>query len=95
MEDCTIKLHPAFLQMMENIAELEEARTQLQMVLEPEIFERVRQIIEAQEVRKRAAYYGTIIEAVCAGKDFSRVESIQDIADIYARFIIERAFEGE
>lgn len=57
MEDCTIKFHPAFPQMVANIAELEEARTQLQMVLEPEIFERVRRIIEAQDVRKRAAYY--------------------------------------
>lgn len=56
MEDCTIKFHPAFPQMVANIAELEEARTQLQMVLEPEIFERVRRIIEAQDVRKRAAY---------------------------------------
>lgn len=81
--------------MMVNIAELEEARIQLQMVLEPEIFERVRRIIEAQDVRKRAAYYGTIVEAVCAGKDFSRVESIKDITDIYARFIIGRTFGEE
>ena len=95
MEDCTIKLHPAVPQMMANIAELEEARTQLQMVLEPALPIYDGQIIEAQDVRKRAAYYGTIVEAVCAGKDFSRVESIQDIADIYARFIIGRAFEGE
>lgn len=95
MEDCTVKFHPAFPQMVAKIAELEEARTRLQMVLEPEIFERIRQIIEAQDMRKRAAYYGTIVEAVCAGKDFSRVESIKDIADIYAQFIIGRAFEEE
>ena len=39
------------------------------------------------------AFYLTIYEATCAGQNFSRVESLEDIADIYARFIIGQAFE--
>ncbi len=92
MADYVIKYSPEFLKVARGAAELDEERTKLQTVLEPEIFERVRQIVEAQDRRKRAAYYGTIFEAVCAGEDFSRVESIRDIADIFARFIIGQAF---
>jgi len=90
--DYAIKYSPEFLKAARDAAELDEERTKLQTVLEPETFERVRQIVEAQDIRKRAAYYGTILEAARAGEDFSRVESIRDIADIFALFIIGRAF---
>ena len=92
MNECKVTFHPAFAQAIKNAAELEEERTRLQMVMEKSTFERVRGIIETQPAKKRAAYYGTICEATCAGQDFSRVESLEDIADIYARFIVGRAF---
>lgn len=92
MNECKVTFHPAFVQAIKSAAELEEERTRLQMVMEKSTFERVRGIIETQPAEKRAAYYGTICEATCAGQDFSRVESLEDIADIYARFIVGRAF---
>lgn len=92
MNDYRVTFHPDFAEAVKRAAELDEERTMLQTVLEPETFERVRKIVEAQEAGKRATYYGTIREAVCGGEDFSKVESIKDIADIYARFIIGRAF---
>ena len=93
MNECKVTFHPAFVEAIRNAAELEEERARLQMVMEKSTFERVRRIVEAQPAEKRAAYYGTICEATCAGQDFSSVESLKDIADIYARFIIGRAFE--
>lgn len=87
-----VTFHPAFLEAVKAAAEIDEERVKLQCVLEHDTFERVRVIVEAQEPRKRAAYYGTIYEAACAGEDFSRVESLRDIADIYARFAVRRAF---
>ena len=93
MNECKVTFHPVFAEAVKNAAELDEERTRLQTVMENETFERVRGIIEAQAARKRAAFYGTIYEATCAGQDFSRVESLEDIADIYTRFIIGRAFE--
>ena len=94
MNECKVTFHPVFVEAVKDAAELEEERTQLQMVMEKSTFERVREIIEAQPAEKRAAYYGTIYEATCAGQDFSRVESLEEIADIYARFIIGRALEA-
>lgn len=91
MNDYRVTFHPDFAEAVKRAAELDEERTKLQTVLEPETFERVRKIVETQDARKRAAYYGTIREAVCAGEDFSRVESIKDIADVYARFVVRRA----
>lgn len=89
---CKVTFHPALVETVKAVvAELGKERVNLQAVMEPETFERVREIIEAQAIEKRAAYYGTICEAVCAGEDFSHVQSLRDIADIYARFIVRRA----
>lgn len=77
---------------IEKVTLLEEERAKLQCVMEPRTFEQVREIVEAQEARKRVAFYGTIYDAACAGEDFSRVESLKDVADIYARFVVRRAF---
>ena len=90
MNECKVTFHPVFVEAVKDAAELDEERTRLQAVMGADTFERVRAIIEAQPARKRAAFYGTIYEATCAGQDFSRVESLEDIADIYARFIIGR-----
>lgn len=93
MNECKVTFHPAFVEAVKDAAELDEERTRLQSVMENGTFERVRGIIEAQPARKRATFYWTIYEATCAGQNFSRVESLEDIADIYARFIIGQAFE--
>lgn len=95
MNDYRVTFHPNFTEAVKRAAELDEERTKLQTVLEPETFERVRKIVEAQDASKRAAYYGTICEAVCGGEDFSKVESIRDIAEIYASFIVGRTFGTE
>ena len=93
MNECKVTFHPAFVEAVKDAAELDEERTRLQAAMGADTFERVRGIIEAQPARKRAAFYWTIYEATCAGQNFSRVESLEDIADIYARFIIGQAFE--
>lgn len=88
-----VTFHPAFEEAVKDVVDLEENQIRLQTVMEKDTFNRVREIIESQPVRKRAAFYGTIYDAVCAGYDFSCVKSLEDIADIYAKFIIEKAFE--
>ena len=70
MNDYRVTFHPNFTEAIKRAAELDEERTKLQTVLEPETFERVRKIVEAQDASKRAAYYGTIRDAVCGGEDF-------------------------
>jgi len=92
VNECKVTFHPAFVEAAKGVAELEEERWRLQTIMNAGTFERVRRIVEAQPARKRAAYYGTICEAARAGQDFSHVETLEDIADIYARFIIGRAF---
>lgn len=91
MNQNSVTFHPAFTEAIKATVELDEERVKLQTVLEPRTFERVRAIIERQPAEKRAAFYGTIFEAVCAGEDFSRVQSIEDIGEVYARFIVRRA----
>ncbi|MEA5041401.1 MAG: hypothetical protein VB053_02555 [Oscillibacter ruminantium] len=88
MDYNNVTFHPAFVAAIRAEAE----RVKLKTVLGPQTFERVRAIVEQQPAEKRAAFYGTICEATCAGEDFSRVESIEDIGGIYARFIVCRAF---
>ncbi|MDF1495471.1 hypothetical protein [Caproiciproducens sp. CPB-2] len=92
MNQGNVIFHPAFTEAIRAAAELEEERVKLQTVMGPQTFERVQTIIERQPAAKRAAFYGTIFEAVCAGEDFSQVETIEDIGGIYARFIVRRAF---
>lgn len=87
-----IAFHPAFCEAVTQSVELEEKRLRAAAVLGPDGFGRVREIIESEELRKRAAFYETIAEAACAGEDFSKVESIRDIGNIYARFVVRRAF---
>jgi hypothetical protein len=86
-----VLFHPAFIEAIKETQETDEQRARLQVVLEPPTFERVCRIVEGEAARKRAAFYGTIFEAACAGEDFSKVESIRDIADIYARFVVRGA----
>lgn len=95
MEKNNVTFHPAFVAAIRAEAEREEERVKLQTVVGPQTFERVRDIVEQQPAEKRAAFYGTICEATCAGEDFSRVESIEDIGEIYARFIVRRVLGGE
>lgn len=90
-----ITFHPALVSLIEAEVELEETRCRAAVVLGPEVFRRVSKIVEAERSDKRAAFYETIAEAACAGNDFSRVETIRDIGEIYAQFIIKRAFGGE
>lgn len=88
-----VVFHPVFEEALKDAVELDENRIRLQTVMESNVFNRIMEIVESQPVRKRSAYYGTIYEAVCAGYDFSRVKSLNDIGDIYAQFIIRKTFE--
>ena len=93
MNECKVTFHPVFVEAVKDAAELDEERTRLQAVMGADTFERVRAIIEAQPARKRAAFYGTIYEATCAGLYFPRVYSREDIAQISAGFIRGGAFK--
>lgn len=53
MNDYRVTFHPNFAEAIKRAAELNEERTMLQTVLEPETFERVRKIVEAQDASKR------------------------------------------
>lgn len=95
MLDGRVIFHPLFRRFMEAAVELEEMRSRAQAALGPEVYKRVEAIIEQQPQEKRAACYGTIAEAALCGSDFSKAETIRDIGEIYARFIIRRAFGGD
>ncbi|MGE4484583.1 MAG: hypothetical protein AB7C97_05655 [Oscillospiraceae bacterium] len=60
----------------------------LKIVVGENTFQRVRLIIEREDFWKRAAYYSTISDAARAGYDFSNVETLRDIADIYAHYFV-------
>ena len=92
MNECKVTFHPVFVEAVKDAAELDEERTRLQAVMGADTFERVRAIIEAQPARKRAAFYGTIYEATCAGLFLARVHAVAASAAISARFICGRAF---
>lgn len=87
-----ITWNPVIKPALAALVELEEERNRAVAVLGTEIFGRVREIVEGQPMEKRAAFYGTITEAACAGEDFSQVDSIADIGNIYAQFIVRRTF---
>ena len=86
MNECKVFFHPAFAEAVKDVAKLDEERTRLQTVMENNAFERVRRIIETQPLRTRTALYWSIYKATCAGQDFSRVDSMKDIAYIYTQF---------
>lgn len=92
MQFNNIAFRPTLKYAMEEAVKLGEEQNRAAAVLGPETFERVRGIVEKQDLQKRAAFYGTITEAACAGEDFSQVDSIEDIGGIYARFVVRRTF---
>ena len=92
MQFSNVAFRPALNYAVEEAVKLEEERSRAAVILGPETFERVRGIVEKQDLQKRAAFYGTITEAACAGEDFSQVDSIEDIGGIYARFVVRRNF---
>ena len=92
MDNYTVAFHPRFEEMAAELAELDEERTCLALLMGNEAFERVREIVEAQPREKWAAFYGTIREAVCGGADFSGVRTLDDIGAEYARYVIDKMF---
>lgn len=57
-----------------------------------EIGERLIRIIEGQHTEKHLAFTETTIEALKAGYDYSQCKTIDDMAEVYARYLIEKAF---
>lgn len=88
-----VTLHPAFRPALQAVTEKQTEQLRAKAVLLPAVFERVKTIVEREEFRKQAAFYGTIAEAAAGGADFSAVESIRDIGDVYARYIVGRTYD--
>lgn len=68
--------------------ESDEQRSRASVVLGPSVFACVSAIVGKEPVRKQAAFYETICTAALSGYDFSEVESIKDIADVYAHYFV-------
>lgn len=57
-----------------------------------EVGERLIRIIEGQNAEKHIAFTETTIEALKAGYDYSHCKTIDDMAEVYTRYLMEIAF---
>lgn len=86
-------IYPArFAVNVKEFIEIEEWKARIIVVLPSPTSEKIVKIVEAQPFEKRVAFYGTICDAALAGYDFSAVDTIEDISDVYARYLIKKVF---
>ena len=73
------------------VIQYDELKTQLYAITADA--EKLIQIIEneSDDIERRIAFLETTIEELLAGADYSKCETINDIADVYAASIIRRA----
>lgn len=77
------------------LRKLDEQRARANVVLGPSVFARVSAIVDKEPDYKRASFYETICTAALAGYDFSAVESIRDIAEVYAHYFLRNWRDGQ
>ncbi len=84
-------LNQLYIMASENAARYDELKTSIRKIT-PDA-EKLIQIIEneSDDIERRIAFLETTIEELLAGADYSKCETINDIADVYAASIIRRA----
>ena len=84
-------LNQLYIMASENAVKYDELKTRIRTIT-PDA-EKLIQIIEneSDDIERRIAFLETTIEELLAGADYSKCETINDIADVYAASIIRRA----
>lgn len=84
-------LNQLYIMASENAVKYDELKTRIRTIT-PDA-EKLIQIIEneSDDIERRIAFLETTIEELLAGADYSKCETIKDIADVYAASIIRRA----
>lgn len=78
----------------EEAAEIERLELQLQRVAGVELAARLIGIIHQQPKEKWEGFLGTTAEAILGGADYSACQTIDDMAEVFARNFVERAWGG-
>ena len=78
----------------EEAAEIERLELQLQRVAGAELAARLIGIIHQQRKEKWEGFLGTTAEAIMNGADYSACQTIDDMAEVFARNFVERAWGG-
>lgn len=75
---------------LEHLAALDEAETKLQAVMGKETADRVVEIIRQEDPEKQEAFMKTTLEAALGGADYSKCETLEQMAGIYAAYLTGR-----
>ena len=78
----------------EEDAEIERLELQLQRVAGAELAARLIGIIHQQRKEKWEGFLGTTAEAIMNGADYSACQTIDDMAEVFARNFVERTWGG-
>lgn len=84
-------LNQLYIMASKNAIKYDELKTSIRAIT-PDA-EKLIQIIEneSDDIERRIAFLETTIEELLSGADYSKCETIKDIADVYATSIIHRA----
>ena len=84
-------LNQLYIMASKNAVKYDELKTSIRTIT-PDA-EKLIQIIEneSDDIERRIAFLETTVEELLAGADYSKCETIKDIADVYAASIIRRA----
>lgn len=84
-------LNQLYIMASKNAVKYDELKTRIRTIT-PDA-EKLIQIIEneSDDIERRIAFLETTVEELLAGADYSKCETIKDIADVYAASIIRRA----
>ena len=78
----------------EEAAEIERLELQLQRVAGAELAAQLIGIIHQQPKEKWEGFLGTTAEAIRGGADYSACQTMDDMAEVFARNFVERAWGG-
>ena len=73
----------------EEAAEIERMETALQTVLGVPLTARLVEIVKQQPKEKQAAFLETTLKAALNGADYSACQTIDDMANVYAKYFVE------
>lgn len=73
----------------EEAAEIERLETALQTVVGVPLAARLVEIVKKQPKEKQTAFLETTMEAALGGADYSACKTIDDMADVYAKYFVE------
>lgn len=84
-------LNQLYIMASENAVKYDELKTSIRTIT-PDAEKLIRIIEnESDDIERRIAFLETTVEEILAGADYSKCETIKDIADVYAASIIRRA----